>query len=78
MAKMIEQPDFQTLILSYRTGFITSYEFIYKYMDFLNSLGVGQTLADIMHNECQDLAEYLIGILEGSGNQIENYIPNVI
>ena len=70
---MANQLDFQQLIQNYRLGFITSYEFIYQYMDFLWSLGVGQPLADVMNLECRDLADYLVGILEGSGDLIENY-----
>lgn len=49
---MANQLDFQQLIQSYRLGFITSYEFIYQYMDFLWSLGAGQSLADVMNLEC--------------------------
>ena len=70
---MANQLDFQQLIQNYRLGFITSYEFIYQYMDFLWSLGAGQPLADVMNLECRDLADYLVGILEGSGDLIENY-----
>ena len=75
---MAKQVDFPQLIQNYRLGLITSYEFIYHYMDFLWDFGAGQGLSNIMNQECSDLAEYLIGIIEGSGNLIENYKSMVI
>ena len=75
---MANQLDFQRLIQNYRLVLITPFEFIHQYMDFLQSSGAGQPLADVMNQQCQDLADCLVDILEESDDIIGDDDTNAI
>lgn len=61
------------LIANYKMGFITSAEFINKYMRLLCLLGSPQDLMDAENALLAPLADYLVNISEGSGNLISGF-----
>lgn len=65
--------DFKTLVESYQYGFIYSWEFIFQYMDHLNALGAGKDLMDTLDKELRPLATFLVRVINGSGNLIQDY-----
>ena len=65
------------LIANYKMGFITSAEFINKYMELLCLLGSPQDLMNAENALLAPLADYLIGIAEGSGNLISRFSFNL-
>ena len=78
MDTKINQTNFNLLVQSYRLGLIYSQEFVGRYLDFLNQMGAGQPLAEVLDLELQPLANYLADILEGSGNLISDYKKAII
>lgn len=64
---------FKTLLQNYELGFISSSELVFKYLDTLTIVGADTELREKMDDCLRPLADYLAGIIKGSGDKIKDF-----
>ena len=57
----------------YKLGFISEQEFINYYIEELSQYGAERNLCELVNKSLQPLANYLLGIMEGSNKNIEDF-----